>query len=64
MRFVLAAGVLVFLGACAALPLPSERALLSAGNPRAAQVDADVRSILRGMAQARSDNERVARLSH
>jgi hypothetical protein len=64
MRLVLAAGLLVFLTACTSGPSPAERALLSVGNPRAVQVEADTQAILRGMEHARSESERLARLSH
>ena len=61
MRFVLAMGLLVLLSACATLPSPGERALLSGGGGRAAQVHSDVQAILQGMEHARSATERLAR---
>jgi len=65
MRIFLALALLGFLGACATQPSTGERGLLSSGiGPHSARVQADVLHILRGMEQARSREERVARYGH
>ena len=62
MRILLALALLGFLGACAAQPSTGEQGLLSSGvGPHSDRVQADVQHILRGMEQARSRDERVAR---
>ena len=61
MRPALVLLALLALGACATQPSSSERALLSASEPRSVLIDQDARAILYGMEHARGSNERVAR---
>lgn len=67
MRICLALALLGFLGACAAQPSTGKQSSLSSDigpsdiSPQSARVQADVQHILRGMEQARTSQERVAR---
>jgi hypothetical protein len=52
---------LLALGACAAQPSSSERALLSASEPRSVLIEQDAQAILHGMDHARTSSQRMAR---
>jgi hypothetical protein len=63
MRIVLVLAVVCLLSACASGESSGERAFIEGGaGARAAQADLDAQVILRGMEQARSTDERVARV--
>jgi len=61
MRSALVLMTLVALGACAGQPSSSERALLSASEPRSVLIEQDAQAILHGMEHARTADQRVAR---
>jgi outer membrane PBP1 activator LpoA protein len=62
MRWAIPLAVAVIVAACAVEQSSSEHAFLQGDGARAAQAALDAEAILQGMAQARDENQRLARV--